>query len=233
MLMVVGGGAAAYFLFMGKNVCQQRAEICARGITKSCINRSICPCDCWTKGLQADLVLYSKEGRCECKERDYSTFGIDNCIGQNKETAEECINDEERCSELFAIGMGVVWDDFEKQVTAKANKKKRVESRVAEPIPPKTDTSTTSRATVDKHLTTKGYYDVFNVEDWDVLNMRAGPHHKKRIVEKLAYDLKCIKRLPGKKRKGSAWWWKIESPSGKRGWVNSSYLRPNRTGCSY
>ena len=72
--------------------------------------------------------------------------------------------------------------------------------------------------------TSSDQYDVTGVASNDVLNMRSGPHHKKRIIEKLAYDLKGITKLSGKERSGNSIWWEVMSPSGKSGWVNSRYL---------
>ena len=77
----------------------------------------------------------------------------------------------------------------------------------------------------------ENFYKVANVKHWDVLNMRSGPHHTKPIVERLAPSLRCVKKLGDEKKSGRQLWWKIKSPKGNVGWVNSSYLRQNTTGC--
>ena len=67
-----------------------------------------------------------------------------------------------------------------------------------------------------------GTYRVQNVESWDVLNVRSGPHHTRPKVGELDHDESCI-RIIGDCQ---ADWCEIANVSDEvRGWVNTRYLK--------
>jgi uncharacterized protein YraI len=64
-----------------------------------------------------------------------------------------------------------------------------------------------------------GTYRVVHVAGWDVLNVRAGPSVRYRIVGALAHNASCIS-LTGPRRGN----WVQVSGNGQFGWVNGRYL---------
>ncbi len=80
----------------------------------------------------------------------------------------------------------------------------------------------------------KKYFDVFNVRNNDVLNVREYPGSKNNIVSKLSHNEKCVE-YSGKRRilGGNQMWIQIQQPQhGIKGWVNFSYLKESKQNCN-
>ena len=63
-------------------------------------------------------------------------------------------------------------------------------------------------------------YRVVNVEDWDTLNVRAGPGTRHKVVYTLAPGEGCITQTGQRSGK----WVRIDTHNGK-GWVNKNYIK--------
>ncbi|MBN1997678.1 ankyrin repeat domain-containing protein [candidate division KSB1 bacterium] len=69
------------------------------------------------------------------------------------------------------------------------------------------------------------WYDVIQVESWDVLNIRIRADYRSTKVGTIPYNGKCVKNMHQTQTVGKYLWMKIQY-NGVTGWVNSHFLTP-------
>jgi hypothetical protein len=71
----------------------------------------------------------------------------------------------------------------------------------------------------------KGFADVKGVASDDVLHVRSGPHAAAPALADLQPDARCVPVLDATSKLSGQPWRAVALPDGRRGWVNTKYLR--------